>query len=91
MQLFLKILSGMANNVDPGQTLGLHCLHIQFVRKFGFDTSGHLPNILIKFAFKCIVCSRSYSSDSFLSNVFFLLLLYYERAMVVVHVIIIHQ
>ena len=31
MQFFLKILSGMANSVDPDQTaLGLHCLHMQF-------------------------------------------------------------
>ena len=31
MQLFLTILSGMANNVDPDQTaLGLHCLHMPF-------------------------------------------------------------
>ena len=37
MQVFLKILSGMANSVDPDQTapseqsdLGLHCLHMSF-------------------------------------------------------------
>ena len=34
MQLFLKILSGMANSVDPDQTapfdLGLHHLHMSF-------------------------------------------------------------
>ena len=37
MQLFLKIRSGMANSVDPDQTLlqeqsdlGLHCLHMLF-------------------------------------------------------------
>ena len=35
MQLFLKMLSGMANSVDPDQQsdLGLHCLH--FIRNFG--------------------------------------------------------
>ena len=37
MQLFLKILSGMANSVDPDQTapsdLGLHCLHIPICQK----------------------------------------------------------
>ena len=33
MQLFLKILSGIANSVDRNQEqsdLGLHCLHIPF-------------------------------------------------------------
>ena len=33
MQLLLKILSDMANSVDPDQTapdLGLHCLHMPF-------------------------------------------------------------
>ena len=36
MQLFLKILSRMANSVDPDWTdLGLHCLHITFFRHFG--------------------------------------------------------
>ena len=39
MQLFLKILSEMANSVDPDQTapeqsdLGLHCLHMSFCHK----------------------------------------------------------
>ena len=37
MNLFLKILSGMANSVDPDQTapsdLGLHCLHMPFCQK----------------------------------------------------------
>ena len=38
MQLFLKILSGMTNSVDPGQTkeqsdLDLHCLHLSFCRQ----------------------------------------------------------
>ena len=42
MQLFLKILSGMAKIVDPDQTapsecirsnLGLHCLHMPFCQK----------------------------------------------------------
>ena len=36
MQLSLKILSGMANSVDPEQTapdLSLHCLHIPFCQK----------------------------------------------------------
>ena len=47
MQLFLKILLGMANSVDPDQTaqeqsdLGLHCLLIcHFVRNF---CAGCLP------------------------------------------------
>ena len=39
MQMFLKIISGMANSVDPDQTapkkeqpdLGLHCLHVTLV------------------------------------------------------------
>ena len=43
MQLFIKALSGMANNVDPNlrllvkeqSDLGLHCLHMHFVRNFG--------------------------------------------------------
>ena len=36
LQLYLKIHSGMANNVDPDQTAqGLHCLHNHFVRNFG--------------------------------------------------------
>ena len=37
MQLFHKLLNGMANSVDPDQTapeeqsdLGLHCLHMLF-------------------------------------------------------------
>ena len=40
MQLFLKMLSGMANSVDPDQIvpkeqsdLGLHCLHTSFCQK----------------------------------------------------------
>ena len=40
MQLFLEILSGMANIIDPDQTapkgksdLGLHCLHMPFCQK----------------------------------------------------------
>ena len=39
MQLSLKILSGMANSVDPDQAapqqsdLGLHCLHMPFCQK----------------------------------------------------------
>ena len=39
MQLFLKMLTGMANSVDPDQTapleqsdLGLHCLHMPFIQ-----------------------------------------------------------
>ena len=41
MQLFLKLLSGMANSIDPDQTTpsgaiwsGLHCLHMPFCQKF---------------------------------------------------------
>ena len=41
MQLFLKIPSGIANSVDPDQTvpsgavdLGLHCLHMPFLDRF---------------------------------------------------------
>ena len=40
MQLFLKILSGMANNVDPAliapeeqSEQGLHCLYLQCCQK----------------------------------------------------------
>ena len=34
MQLFLKILSGMANSVEPELSdLGLHCLHLSFFQK----------------------------------------------------------
>ena len=40
LQSFLKILSGLANCVDPDQTapleqsdLGLHCLHMPFCQK----------------------------------------------------------
>ena len=43
MQLFLKILSGIGNSVDPDQTLlqrrsylGLYCLHILFCQKLWF-------------------------------------------------------
>ena len=40
MQLFPKILSGIANKVDPEQTqkqseLGLHCLHMPCCQTFG--------------------------------------------------------
>ena len=35
IQLFIKILNGMANSVDPDLTaLGLHCLHLPFYKKF---------------------------------------------------------
>ena len=40
MQLYLKVLSKMANSVDPDQNapleqfaLGLHCLHMLFCQK----------------------------------------------------------
>ena len=33
VQLFLAILSGTTNSIDPD--LGLHCLHMSFVRHFG--------------------------------------------------------
>ena len=37
MQFFLKIFSGMANNVDPDQTAqGLHCLNMPFCQKFWY-------------------------------------------------------
>ena len=43
MHLFLEILSGMANSVDPDQTalqeqsdLGLHCLHMPFSQNIWF-------------------------------------------------------
>ena len=43
MQLFPKIPSGMANSVDPDQTLlqeqsdlGVHCLHMTFCQTFWF-------------------------------------------------------
>ena len=55
MQLFLKILSGMTNSVDPDQTahhkqsdLGLHSLHMRFCKKkknkktFVNEMQGHL-------------------------------------------------
>ena len=33
-QLFLKIISGIVNSIDPDQTdLGLHCLHMPFCQK----------------------------------------------------------
>ena len=50
MQMFLKILSGMANSVDPDQTatkeqsdLGLHCLHIPVCQTLVYKILGHLP------------------------------------------------
>ena len=51
MQLFLKILSAMANSVDPIKLLlkeqsgfGLHCLHMPFCRKLSYKILGqHLP------------------------------------------------
>ena len=46
MQLFLKILSGMAHSVDPDQTvpdLGLHCLHVSFSSDtLVFEILGHV-------------------------------------------------
>ena len=54
MQLFLKILSGMANSVDPDQTapnLGLHCLHMPFVRKLrkhtGLTKAGRNSRVVV--------------------------------------------
>ena len=48
MQLFLKILSVMANSVDAELTapsdLGLHCLH--FVRNTGVQMLGYLPHFI---------------------------------------------
>ena len=51
MWFFLKILSGMANSVDPDQTaplglkeqsdLGLYCLHMPFVRNFVYEFLGY--------------------------------------------------
>ena len=45
MQLFLKILSGMTNSVDPDQAapkklsdLGLHCLHMPFCQQLWCTT-----------------------------------------------------
>ena len=63
MQLFLKILSGKANGVDPDQKqsdLGLHCLHIPFywqlcVRNFRTFTI----NIFFYFSIKYICCEYS--------------------------------
>ena len=45
MQLFLKMLTGMANIVDPDQEqsgLGLHCLHMPFMSDtLVFKILGH--------------------------------------------------
>ena len=44
MQLFLTLLNGMANSVDPDQTalqeqsdLGLHCLHVSLSDTLVFE------------------------------------------------------
>ena len=40
-----KILSGMANSVDPDQEqsdLGLHCLHMKFCKTLVYEILGHL-------------------------------------------------
>ena len=45
LQLFLKILSGKANSVDPDQEqsdLGLHCLHVILSDSLVFEILGHL-------------------------------------------------
>ena len=45
MQLFLKILSGMANSVDLDQTadLGLHCVHMPcLTATLVYEILGHL-------------------------------------------------
>ena len=51
MQLSCKLLSGMANSVDPDQTapkeqsdLGLHCLRMTFCQTLSvLEILGHLP------------------------------------------------
>ena len=53
MKLFLIILSGMTNSVDPAQTapdLGLHCLHLSFLSEtLVYEVLGHLLYIFVKF------------------------------------------
>ena len=47
MQLFLKILNGMTNSVDPDQEqsgLGLHCLHAILSEILVYKILGHLTN-----------------------------------------------
>ena len=55
MQLFIKILSGMANNVDPHQTAlkeqsdqGLHYLHMLLSDHLVYKILGHLITISVK-------------------------------------------
>ena len=53
MQLCLKILSGMANSVDPDQTVLSGAVrsgsalftYTIFVRNFGVQNLGHLPYV----------------------------------------------
>ena len=49
MQLFLKMLSGMANSVDPDQMApdhGLHCLHFSCCQKL-WDILEHFKILTV--------------------------------------------